>query len=101
MPESGTYGSVRGVPRNRHPYRDHYPQKWLSFRSAPTIQIAHHHGNEALRHPDRFRGFPVGSLAPGTLSGAAVVGLGWLGTHDFVTKSSLAREVYQRKANWP
>ena len=22
MPESGTYGSVRGVPGNRHPYRD-------------------------------------------------------------------------------
>ena len=22
MPESGTFGSVRGVPRNRHSYRD-------------------------------------------------------------------------------
>lgn len=22
MPKSGTYGSVRGVPGNRHPYRD-------------------------------------------------------------------------------
>ena len=22
MPESGTYGSVRGVPGNRHPYRE-------------------------------------------------------------------------------
>jgi hypothetical protein len=22
MPESGKYGSVRGVPGNRHPYRD-------------------------------------------------------------------------------
>jgi hypothetical protein len=22
MPESGTYGSVRGVPSNGHPYRD-------------------------------------------------------------------------------
>ncbi len=22
MPESGTYGSVRGLPGNRHPYRD-------------------------------------------------------------------------------
>ena len=22
MPESGTYGSVRGVPGNGHPYRD-------------------------------------------------------------------------------
>jgi RNA-directed DNA polymerase len=25
MPESGTYGSVRGVPGNRHPYRDRQP----------------------------------------------------------------------------
>ena len=23
MPELGTYGSVRGVPGNGHPYRDH------------------------------------------------------------------------------
>jgi len=25
MPELGTYGSVRGVPGNGHPYRDHSP----------------------------------------------------------------------------
>ena len=36
MPESGTYGSVRGVPGNRHPYRDHILQKGGSFRSAST-----------------------------------------------------------------
>ena len=34
MPELGTYGSVRGVPGNGHPYRDHrgvdrnYPSLW-------------------------------------------------------------------------
>jgi nitrogenase molybdenum-iron protein NifN len=39
MPESGTYGSVRGVPGNRHPYRDHSPQEWLSFRSAATCAV--------------------------------------------------------------
>ncbi len=36
MPESGTYGSVRGVPGNRHPYRDHNLYKWVIFRSAST-----------------------------------------------------------------
>jgi len=30
MPESGTYGSVRGVPGNRHPYRDRQ-QRELHF----------------------------------------------------------------------
>jgi len=32
MPELGTYGSVRGVPGNGHPYRDHsgtYPLSHL------------------------------------------------------------------------
>jgi hypothetical protein len=32
MPESGTYGSVRGVPGNGHPYRDH--RVWML---APTL----------------------------------------------------------------
>ena len=27
MPKLGTYGSVRGVPGNRHPYRDHQQPK--------------------------------------------------------------------------
>jgi len=26
-----------GMPVTRHPYRDHNPQRWLSFRSAPTV----------------------------------------------------------------
>jgi hypothetical protein len=30
MPESGTYGSVRGVPGNRHPYRDRQQPKALA-----------------------------------------------------------------------
>ena len=30
MPESGTYGSVRGVPGNGHPYRDNGAMVWLS-----------------------------------------------------------------------
>ena len=35
MPESGTYGSVRGVPGNGHPYRDQHltPCKVLQWKN--------------------------------------------------------------------
>jgi hypothetical protein len=36
MPESGTYGSVRGVPGNRHPYRDRGQQV---YRPALTQHV--------------------------------------------------------------
>jgi hypothetical protein len=40
MPESGTYGSVRGVPSNGHPYRDrcagaHRRPWWTTLASCP------------------------------------------------------------------
>lgn len=34
MPESGTYGSVRGVPGNRHPYRDRQQPPTAAFPTA-------------------------------------------------------------------
>jgi hypothetical protein len=37
MPKSGTYGSVRGVPGNRHPYRDrqhHINQRVKNFSNS-------------------------------------------------------------------
>jgi uncharacterized protein len=43
MPESGTYGSVRGVPSNGHPYRD-----WLL--SLLARQPAWSHAGERSRH---------------------------------------------------
>jgi hypothetical protein len=42
MPESGTYGSVRGVPSNGRPYRDQFE---LSLEPArlpwTTLRVAH------------------------------------------------------------
>ena len=37
MPESGTYGSVRGVPGNRHPYRDRGQP--LAFHSVKAAEF--------------------------------------------------------------
>ena len=36
MPELGTYGSVRWVPGNGHPYRDHNPQQATTLRRAAS-----------------------------------------------------------------
>lgn len=40
MPELGTYGSVRGVPGNGHPYRDHshYLAPFYSHTGRPSIE---------------------------------------------------------------
>jgi hypothetical protein len=44
MPESGTFGSVRGVPGNGHPYRDqtpevHAPLEHRATERLMTVQI--------------------------------------------------------------
>jgi len=45
MPESGTYGSVRGVPGDGHPYRDHNqlrsadPEVWAQLLLQPVIEL--------------------------------------------------------------
>ena len=43
MPESGTSGSVRGVRRNAHPYRDKHapPQMEPIFALPPAIPFLH------------------------------------------------------------
>jgi hypothetical protein len=42
MPELGTYGSVRGVPGNGHPYRDHSragaPERSTKSACGPTAE---------------------------------------------------------------
>jgi len=35
MPESGTFGSVRGVPGNEHSYRDNGARVWLVGHRQP------------------------------------------------------------------
>jgi hypothetical protein len=35
MPESGTFGSVRGVPGNEHSYRDNGAMVWLIGHRQP------------------------------------------------------------------
>ncbi len=47
------------MPSNRHPYRDHNPQRWVNFRSAPTL-VGHSYGaavalKAALTHRHRVR----------------------------------------------
>ena len=37
MPQLGTYGSVRGVPGNRHPYRDRRKDLAVMPKAIPTI----------------------------------------------------------------